>query len=473
MGGGGPRPRADTAPRPLVRVSSATLREAAAEVRRFGERHVIELRLLAAVGGFASHWLHLCMGSFFRQSRLPTELLGLWFVALNVFRGLAVSLSEAPLRLAALDAAAAAACFASAAFLRRDGPRAWLVFPLATIGALDPLACVQVRLREHPMASDPHWRDRADQQIWTAFNAGLVASFSGGLIYDALGLRFLGGWLGAFAAGLVVVHLRHAWCFDGAPADAAADAASHVLGRLPSKIRCEHKAAFLAMACPSALGTGLTGTLMGVKACVVCTMAATYVTTANWQLAGSYYHDDLGKGPLPVFVVLVATTACIVYGGAAQRKSLGCLMTTPRVSHGPELLLWSLFASVSAHAVLLAAAAHGVRDGGAYVQMVSHGVAEFYVDLVLRCSHRVLDVTCESARRRYEDYATVREYAKIIARLYASVAAPLLYFYVAPTAPFVVNVAVCAGAMAYAGEVFFHNLTGTIHHVCSTLSASS
>ena len=26
-------------------------------------------------------------------------------------------------------------------------------FPLATIGALDPLACVQVRLREHAMAS--------------------------------------------------------------------------------------------------------------------------------------------------------------------------------------------------------------------------------------------------------------------------------------------------------------------------------
>ena len=60
------------------------------------------------------------------------------------------------------------------------------------------------------------------------------------------------------------------------------------------------------------------------------------------------------------------------------------------------------------------------------VQMVAHGVGEFYVDFSLRCSTRMLDATCEAGGYRYASYAVLYQIAGLGARLAASLVAPLL-----------------------------------------------
>ncbi|KAK7250074.1 hypothetical protein SO694_00006263 [Aureococcus anophagefferens] len=414
---------------------------------------LFELRLLAGVGGFASHWLHLCIGLFIKDSSLGSATIVPFFVLMNLCRGVAVVSAERPARLAALHALAAGACFVSAVFLDR-GSRAALVFPAAAVGLLDPLTCCGVRIRGHARSGDDAWRDAADQSVWTAFNAGLVASFSGGVLYAALGMRFLCAALGGVAAGLAAVHAREA----RRPGRVRRSLSVHLFHGGSSRVNVNVSA----MMCPGVTS----GAMLGVKSVVLISMCATFVTTLNWQLAANYYDEELRQPPSTLFAVLVVTTLLIVNGERAQLATL-----TPFLghgaSHGPESLLWAFGLAVAALCGFVASAG---RPAARVVQMVLHGIVEFYVDFALRCAHRMLDATCEAARLRYEDYAVVRQIGHVVARLYASVVGPTLYFRVGPEAPFLFNVVVVAAAMAYAGAVFIDNLGNTIRDVSFQLN---
>ncbi|KAH8098374.1 hypothetical protein JL720_1317 [Aureococcus anophagefferens] len=295
---------------------------------------LFELRLLAGVGGFASHWLHLCIGLFIKDSSLGSATIVPFFVLMNLCRGVAVVSAE------------------------------------------------------RPPASRPSTRSR--------------------------------------------------------PA------------------RRERRVNVSAMMCPGVTS----GAMLGVKSVVLISMCATFVTTLDWQLAANYYDKELRQPPSTLFAVLVVTTLLIVNGERAQLATL-----TPFLghgaSHGPESLLWAFGLAVAA---LCGFAASAGRPAARVVQMVLHGIVEFYVDFALRCAHRMLDATCEAARLRYEDYAVVRQIGHVVARLYASVVGPTLYFRVGPEAPFLFNVVVVAAAMAYAGAVFIDNLGNTIRDVSFQLN---
>ena len=482
---------------------------------------LFELRLLAGVGGFASHWLHLCIGLFIKDSSLGSATIVPFFVLMNLCRGVAVVSAERPARLAALHALAAGACFVSAVFLDR-GSRAALVFPAAAVGLLDPLTCCGVRIRGHARSGDDAWRDAADQSVWTAFNAGLVASFSGGVLYEALGMRVLCAALGGVAAGLAAVHAREArrpgrvrrslsvHLFHGGSSRVNVCVDSKYSTRLQCErnrtvwtrlLRCalrirreqsirpkisridfdlteiessevwwggpnqwleSTQVNVSAMMCPGVTS----GAMLGVKSVVLISMCATFVTTLDWQLAANYYDKELRQPPSTLFAVLVVTTLLIVNGECAQLATL-----TPFLghgaSHGPESLLWAFGLAVAALCGFVASAG---RPAARVVQMVLHGIVEFYVDFALRCAHRMLDATCEAARLRYEDYAVVRQIGHVVARLYASLVGPTLYFRVGPEAPFLFNVVVVAAAMAYAGAVFIDNLGATIRDVSFKLN---
>ena len=412
---------------------------------------LFELRLLAGVGGFASHWLHLCIGLFIKDSSLRSATIVPFFVLMNLCRGVAVVSAERPARLAALHALAAGACFVSAVFLDR-GSRAALVFPAAAVGLLDPLTYCGVRIRGHARSGDDAWRDAADQSVWTAFNAGLVASFSGGVLYDALGMRFLCAALGGVAAGLAAVHAREA----RRPARVRRSLSVHLFHGGASRVNVS------AMMCPGVAS----GALLGVKSVIFVSMCATFVTTLDWQLAANYYDKELQQPPSTLFAVLVVTTLLIVNGERAQLATLIPFLGHG-ASHGPESLLWALGLAVAAFCGFVASAG---RPAARVVQMVLHGIVEVYVDFALRCAHRMLDATCEAARLRYEDYAVVRQIGHVVARLYASLVGPTLYFRVGPEAPFLFNVVVVAAAMAYAGAVFIDNLGATIREVSFKLN---
>ncbi|KAH8062215.1 hypothetical protein JL722_3128 [Aureococcus anophagefferens] len=216
------------------------------------------------------------------------------------------------------------------------------------------------------------------------------------------------------------------------------------------------------MTCPGVTS----GAMLGVKSVVLISMCATFVTTLNWQLAANYYDEELQQPPSTLFAVLVATTLLIVNGERAQLATLAPFLGHG-ASHGPESLLWAFGLAVAA---LCGFAASAGRPAARVVQMVLHGIVEFYVDFALRCAHRMLDATCEAARLRYEDYAVVRQIGHVVARLYASVVGPTLYFRVGPEAPFLFNVVVVAAAMAYAGAVFIDNLGNTIRDVSFQLN---
>jgi len=86
------------------------------------------------------------------------------------------------------------------------GADAWLLFPAAGVGFLDPLAVVAVRLRDLGESGDAAWRDVADQAVWSAFNAGLVGSYAGGLVYAELGIRAVCAAVAVVAASVETNH---------------------------------------------------------------------------------------------------------------------------------------------------------------------------------------------------------------------------------------------------------------------------
>ena len=310
-----------------------------------------------------------------------------------------------------------------------------------------------MRLRDLGESGDAAWRDKADQAVWSAFNAGLVASYAGGLVYARLGLRVLCGAVALVAAPLACLHAAVALAEWRAPSYG---------DRGFRKLLRSLPVARMVLPC----GRTLESKLLGVRAVILTATAATFITTVDWQLAAVYYRDRMGQPPVAVFAVMVACTLVIINGPRVQRWSLWpCVGRQPRdKAYGPELMLWALAAVVGCLAVFVVGAA-----GPAALQMAAHGACEFYVDFSLRCSTRMLDATCEAGGYRYASFAVLYQIAGLGARLAASLAAPALYAYVHPEAPFLLNVVVATVAMAETGHVFIFNLSQSIHDLFTQL----
>ena len=106
--------------------------------------------------------------------------------------------------------------------------------------------------------------------------------------------------------------------------------------------------------------------------------------------------------PVAVVSVMAGCTVLILFGEQLMAPSLapviGCRKTFRGATFGPEIVLWALAMVVFWLVTFVLG-----RAWSPYSQMVSHGVAEFYIDLCLRCAVRMLDATCEAADQRYEE----------------------------------------------------------------------
>jgi len=360
-----------------------------------------------------SYLAHLWIGTFVVDAGLPRVLVSVFFAALTACRLIATWFAESALVTLALHAAAAGGCLLAAACVGSE-PR--LVLLLATAGFVDPVATMGVRLKEQADGDDDAKKDAAVQRAWTAFNVGILASYAGAALYPYLGACGMAVFSGAVAAVGAAGHLVYLV------------AASHETGAAANN-RGLVRAELVRILSPCNRRAKGDVDHYTLRVVVLTAMALNFVTSSGWQLAALYYETQLKFPPWVATLVMGLSTGLIAFSSKLTPLMLG--------TFGPE----SLLSAIALVALLYLAFVHVTCVP--ILAAICHAGAEYFVDVGLRASQRLLDVCSAAAGQRLETYLVISRVASILASLVAALVAPNLYFYASAAAPFTLCACVC------------------------------